>query len=55
MTYASLAIAISQVILSGAYLSQGEPIVALNLFLGACGWLLLFFHERKRFSNEPPF
>lgn len=55
MTNASIAIAISQLILSASQLLQGNPLIALNFLIGAAGWLLLFAHERRRFSNEPPF
>ncbi len=55
MIHVSLAIAVSQVILSVTHLILGEPVAALSMLVGGFGWLLFFIHERKRFSNEPPF
>lgn len=55
MTIIPLLIALSQAILSAVYLATGEPGMGLALTVGACGWLLVWRHERRRFSNEPPF
>lgn len=55
MTRAAIGIAFCQLILSATYAYVGEPITSLNIMVGACGWALLWHHERKRFSNEPPF
>ena len=55
MTRAAIVIAFGQLILSATYAFVGEPLTALNIMIGASGWALLWHHERKRFSNEPPF